>query len=599
MLEIDAKNRPVGTQSYQPPQPGSDIQLNIDINVQMKAEEALREQLNVVRGGSQRDNFGVHRKNAPAGASVVTDPNNGAVIALATFPGYDPAEFVNGISQERYAQLSDTDGISALIDRTITGQYAPGSTFKLVTATAALDNGKVSPGETINDTGVFEVGGQEFGSTGKNGFISMSRALTVSSDVYFYTLGFRMDGTTMIQDTAAAFGFDAATGIDLPNEAVRVRVHPRREEGPAREVPGGLPRRHLLVHRRQRAARHRPERRGRHPGAAGRRLLGPGQRRHRLPAPRGGPDHDAEQHAPPLDTDPTDVVRVIDPVVRSTVPLPDEQPRPRSSTASPRSPAAAPRRAPSPASTRPTSPSSARPAPPRSTTRPTPRCSRRTRPAGGPRYTVVAVLEESGFGSEGAAPVAKHIFELLDGQPQTPLQLRGPEQGRLMLPRSISRHDSRRSRRDPTAPLRHLDPVLLVCSLALGLIGVVSVYSATRGPGPDYVDSYLLRQFAFVVIGAGVMGVFALVDYHKLHDWAWLFYGATTALLFLVISPLGSQSKGAQAWFAVGPFQLQPAEFAKLSLIGALAFLLSEFKGDIDLRRLAALLAVRRWCRWG
>jgi rod shape determining protein RodA len=159
-----------------------------------------------------------------------------------------------------------------------------------------------------------------------------------------------------------------------------------------------------------------------------------------------------------------------------------------------------------------------------------------------------------------------------------------------MLPRTVSRHDSRRSRRDPTAPLRHLDPVLLVCSLALALIGVVAVYSATRGPGPHYVDSYLVRQFAFVVIGAGVMGVFAIVDYHKLHDWAWLFYGATTALLVLVVSPLGSQSKGAQAWFALGPFQLQPAEFAKLSLIGVLAFLLSEFKGDFDLRRLGALL---------
>jgi len=159
-----------------------------------------------------------------------------------------------------------------------------------------------------------------------------------------------------------------------------------------------------------------------------------------------------------------------------------------------------------------------------------------------------------------------------------------------MLPRSISRHDSRRSRRDPTAPFRHLDPVLLVCSLALALIGVVSVYSATRGPGPHYVDSYLVRQFAFVVIGTGVMAVFALVDYHKLHDWAWLFYAATTGLLVLVVSPLGSQSKGAQAWFALGPFQLQPAEFAKLSLIGALAFLLSEFKGDIDLRRLGALI---------
>jgi rod shape determining protein RodA len=159
-----------------------------------------------------------------------------------------------------------------------------------------------------------------------------------------------------------------------------------------------------------------------------------------------------------------------------------------------------------------------------------------------------------------------------------------------MLPRSVSRHDSRRSRRDPTAPLRHLDPVLLVCTVVLGLIGVMSVYSATRGPGPNFVDSYLVRQFAFVVVGTGVMVVFTIVDYHKLHDWAWLFYGATTALLLLVVSPLGSQSKGAQAWFALGPFQLQPAEFAKLSLIGALAFLLSEFKGDIDLRRLGVLL---------
>jgi rod shape determining protein RodA len=159
-----------------------------------------------------------------------------------------------------------------------------------------------------------------------------------------------------------------------------------------------------------------------------------------------------------------------------------------------------------------------------------------------------------------------------------------------MLPRSVSRHDSRRSRRDPTAPLRHLDPVLLLCTIGLALIGVVAVYSATRGPGPDFIDSYLVRQFAFVVIGGGVMIVCAVVDYHKLHDWAWLFYGATTALLVLVISPLGSQSKGAQAWFALGPFQLQPAEFAKLSLIGVLAFLLSEFKSDIDLRRLAALL---------
>jgi rod shape determining protein RodA len=161
-----------------------------------------------------------------------------------------------------------------------------------------------------------------------------------------------------------------------------------------------------------------------------------------------------------------------------------------------------------------------------------------------------------------------------------------------MLPRTVSAHDSRRSRRDPTAPLRHLDPVLVVCTIALGLIGVVTVYSATRGPGPDFVDSYLVRQFAFVVVGVVVMGVFAVVDYHKLHDWAWLFYGITTALLVLVLSPLGTggEAKGAQAWFGLGPFQLQPAEFAKLSLIAVLSFLLAEFRGEVDLRRLAALL---------
>jgi rod shape determining protein RodA len=158
-----------------------------------------------------------------------------------------------------------------------------------------------------------------------------------------------------------------------------------------------------------------------------------------------------------------------------------------------------------------------------------------------------------------------------------------------MLPRSISPHDSKRSRRDPTAPLRHLDPLLVICTIALSLIGVVAVYSATR---EKWGDTYLVRQSAFVLIGVGLMAVLTVIDYHKLHDWAWLFYGATTLLLLAVISPAGSQSKGAQAWFALGPFQLQPAEFAKLSLIGALAFLLSEFKGDIDLRRIAALLLV-------
>lgn len=161
-----------------------------------------------------------------------------------------------------------------------------------------------------------------------------------------------------------------------------------------------------------------------------------------------------------------------------------------------------------------------------------------------------------------------------------------------MFPASISKRSSRLSRRDPTSPVRHLDPVIIACTIVLAIVGVVVVHSATRGAGPDYSNTYLFKQAGFVVIGFGVLTLFTVIDYQKLHDWAWVFYGITNLALLLVISPLGSRSNGAQAWFAVGPFQLQPAEFAKISLIGVLAFMLSEFRGDIDIRRTIALLAV-------
>lgn len=161
-----------------------------------------------------------------------------------------------------------------------------------------------------------------------------------------------------------------------------------------------------------------------------------------------------------------------------------------------------------------------------------------------------------------------------------------------MFQASVSPRSSRLSRRDPTSPLRHLDPVIVGCTILLSIIGVITVYSATRGTGPNFSNTYLYKQSAFVVIGFGVLVLFTLIDYQRLQDWAWVFYGITNLLLLLVISPLGSRSNGAQAWFAVGPFQLQPAEFAKISLIGVLATMLAEFRGDIDVRRTIALLGV-------
>jgi len=419
-VEIDAKNRPVRTVDVQDPRPGSDIQLNIDIDVQAKAEDYLRQQLDATRGGSQRDNYGVRVKKAPAGSAVVTDPNTGGVVALATFPTYDPSEFVNGISQERYAQLSDTDGVSALIDRTITGQYAPGSTFKLVTATAALDNGVIGPNDTINDTGVFSIGGKDFGSTGKNGFISMSRALTVSSDVYFYTLGFRMDGTTKMQDTAAAFGFDAATGIDLPNEASGFVFTPDEKKALHEKYPKAYPNDTTW-----------------YTGDSVQLAIGqnvvavtPVQLAGAYGALANGgtvyQPHVAAQVLKPSSptgvaiaaTDPANVVRVVDPVVRSTVPLPDSTRNPIVSGLS-----QVTRTGTAGTAFQGFDQSNFSIVGKTGTAQVEGKADTSVfasyGPEASPQYAVAAVLEESGFGADAAAPVVRHIYEFLSGQQES------------------------------------------------------------------------------------------------------------------------------------------------------------------------------------
>ncbi len=149
-----------------------------------------------------------------------------------------------------------------------------------------------------------------------------------------------------------------------------------------------------------------------------------------------------------------------------------------------------------------------------------------------------------------------------------------------------------RSRGDLSAPLRHIDPVLLVCSLALAGLGILMVFSATRGSGDTPQVSFLVRQTLFVGIGVVVMGVVALIDYHRIRDWAWLLYGGAMLLLVLVLSPLGSDVNGAQAWFDLGPISLQPSEFAKFAVIVVLGALLAEWAADLDLKRLGILLVV-------
>ena len=148
-------------------------------------------------------------------------------------------------------------------------------------------------------------------------------------------------------------------------------------------------------------------------------------------------------------------------------------------------------------------------------------------------------------------------------------------------------------RRNPAAPWRHVDLVLLGAMTAIALIGTVMVFSATRGSSGDDVNTAVLeRHLVFLATGFTVMALVTMVDYRRFRDFALIAYGTVCALLLLVISPLGTEVNGAQAWFQLGGFQLQPSEFTKVAVILVLASLGAHFGGDVDLRRLGVLLAV-------
>ncbi len=147
------------------------------------------------------------------------------------------------------------------------------------------------------------------------------------------------------------------------------------------------------------------------------------------------------------------------------------------------------------------------------------------------------------------------------------------------------------SRRDGAAPWRHVDLTLLGAVFCIAALGVLMVYSATRNLGVD--EGYFLRrQAVFSLIGLGVMGLVATVDYRIFRDFAPVIYSACVAGLILVLSPLGSNRRGAQAWFQLAGFQLQPSELAKVGLIVCIAAYGAAHRGDLDARRLLTALAL-------
>lgn len=217
-IQVNALGQPTpgGQLVSVPPRPGKNLKLTIDAKVQEAGEAALA-------------------AHGTRGAFVTMNVHNGEIIAMGSAPSYDPTVFTKPLTQKQVDELYRDEVLAPLTNRATESFYPTGSVFKLVTAVAALETGALALGETMADGGEITVGGQTFQNAGGQayGIVDLVRALQVSSDVFFYTLGLRMDGTEALQRWARKLGVGRPTGIDIagegeglvPNKAWRDRLY--------------------------------------------------------------------------------------------------------------------------------------------------------------------------------------------------------------------------------------------------------------------------------------------------------------------------------------------------------------------------------------
>ena len=204
-IQVDAFGRPTQQLRGKPAEPGDDVRLTIDSGLQSTAEGAL-------------DSFGL------PGAFVAMNVHSGDVLAMGSAPNFDPSIFTHPITQAQYHALTSQRTDAPLANRAIQGLYPTGSTFKPITATAALQDHLITPNTIFDDTGSLRIdANQVLHNAGHaiNGPINLSDALKVSSDVFFYHLGQIAKASKnggQIQDWARQYGLGQRTGIDLPSE---------------------------------------------------------------------------------------------------------------------------------------------------------------------------------------------------------------------------------------------------------------------------------------------------------------------------------------------------------------------------------------------
>lgn len=222
-LLVDSQGKVKGTLGSKDPVLGKDLVTTIDARIQALAEESLR--LGIEKARSIYDKESAKRYVAPAGGVVVLDPSNGEVIASASFPDFDPAAFVGGISPTEFKVMQD-DPTYPLLNRVMQSQFPPGSTFKVVTAAAALQEGVASRAGRYACPPSFKFADTTFNNwrTLDSGMISLPQALVESCDTVFYGFAaefykrFKAGQGEKLQDYARGFGFGEKTGIELPGE---------------------------------------------------------------------------------------------------------------------------------------------------------------------------------------------------------------------------------------------------------------------------------------------------------------------------------------------------------------------------------------------
>jgi penicillin-binding protein 2 len=201
-IQVDALGRPRGTLGNRPAQAGDNLRLTLDSGLQEVGESALR------------------ARGLP-GAFVAMNVHSGAVLGMGSYPTYDPTFYTQPHTKQQYDAFGNRPG-DPLVDRADQGGYPTGSAFKPITATAALEDGLITPSTIFDDTGSLDIGGLVVHNAGgaANGPIDMSTALKVSSDVYFFDLGLHASASGkggQIQDWAHKYGLGQSPDIDIPN----------------------------------------------------------------------------------------------------------------------------------------------------------------------------------------------------------------------------------------------------------------------------------------------------------------------------------------------------------------------------------------------